>query len=78
MFSHTPVTSSFIESIGYEGDVLEIKFKNGSVGRHTGVSVEDHAKLIGADSIGRHYGAEIRGKFPFTKVEQPEPAESEK
>lgn len=78
MFEHTPVTSSFIESIAYEGDVLEVKFKNGSVGRHTGVSTEDHAALIGAESIGRHYGAEIRGKFPFTKVSQPETTESEK
>lgn len=78
MFEHTPVTSSFIESLGYEGDVLEVKFKNGSVGRHTGVSVDDHQALLNAESVGRHYGAHIRGKFPFTKVEAEPTTESEK
>lgn len=64
-----PVTSSFVKSIGHEGDVLEVEFQSGKLARFTGVTADDHAKLMRAESIGRHFGQHIRGKFDHTAVE---------
>jgi hypothetical protein len=66
-----PVTSSFISSIGHDGGVLEVEFTNGKVFRYAGVSPETYQALVTAPSIGRHFGAHIRGKFV---APDPEPA----
>ncbi len=75
----TPVTSSNIKSIGYEGGVLEVEFLGkkadapGAVYRYEGVPIDVHADLMSAPSIGRAFGLLIRnGGFAVEKVE-PEP-----
>lgn len=64
----TPVTSSMITSVGHDGDVLEIEFRNGKVYRHAGVSREHFEALRNAESIGKHYNTAIRGKFDHSLV----------
>jgi hypothetical protein len=77
-----PVKSSQIHSIGYdpETSVLEIEFINGghggSIYRYHDVPAETHQALIGAQSIGRYFGMQIRGKFRTEKLE-PEPPTAE-
>lgn len=77
----TEVVSSQIHSIGYSPETLtlEVQFKGkgdapGPVYRYSDVQPEAHAALIGAESVGRHFGQNIRGKFRTEKVE-PEKAE---
>jgi hypothetical protein len=62
------VSSSSIKSIGHDGDTLEVEFHSGKVYRYAGVSATDAAALIGAKSIGKHFGAHVRGKFDHTLV----------
>lgn len=63
------VKSEAIKSIGHEGDVLEVEMKSGKVYRYRGVSPAAHADLISATSVGKHFGAHVRGKFEHTLVE---------
>lgn len=79
----TPVVSSQITSIGYDpvGQVLEIEFPSrkeaprggevgvGSVYQYTEVPQKVHEELMAAKSVGSHFGANIRGKFQYKKIE---------
>jgi len=57
-----PVTSSLIKSIGHENGVMHIEFSNGKVYEYTGPKVSEHyAALLAAPSIGKHFGAHVRG-----------------
>ena len=64
-----PVKSSQLAEIGYDADkqVLAIRFTNGKKLYHyQGVTPNDFAKFESAESVGKHFGAHIRGKFPHT------------
>ena len=67
---HTPVTSSLISSIAHDGETLEVVFNSGQKYRYVGVTPEDFAALKDAKSIGRHFGANIRGKYAHERVEE--------
>lgn len=60
-----PVQSSNIESVGYDqaGRTMHVKFKGSGTYVFEDVSPEAHASLVGADSIGRHFHANVKGKF---------------
>lgn len=64
------VTSSNIAAIGYDAtkQELEVEFTSGGIYRYTGVSQEQHDALIAAPSVGKHFGTEIKNKFPSVKV----------
>jgi hypothetical protein len=66
----TPVKSSNLKAVGYDkdGQVLHVQFLNGSHYSHAGVSPDHHAALMAAESVGKHYNANIKGKFAHTKV----------
>ncbi|MGA7807149.1 KTSC domain-containing protein [Bradyrhizobium sp.] len=66
----TPVKSSAIEAVGYDPDrrAMVIRFTGGDSYLHSGVSPDQHAKLLGADSIGTHYGKHFRNQFSATKL----------
>lgn len=67
----TPVQSSQIAAIGYhEGTgTLRVKFNgSGSEYDYTGVSAETHKALGKAESIGKFFGAHVKGKFDFKKL----------
>jgi hypothetical protein len=40
--------------------------ESGSSYHYEGVSPDDFAKFEGAQSMGKHFGANIRGKFPHS------------
>jgi hypothetical protein len=53
----TPINSSAIEAIGYDNNrrALAVRFKGGSLHLFSGVSRDEHAALMGAESIGSHF-----------------------
>lgn len=79
-----PVKSSQIHAIGYDPatNKLRIQFLAGkdrvpgSIYEYDNVSSDLHAALIGADSIGRHFGAFIKNNanIPFRKIDPERPA----
>lgn len=52
-----------------ETSTLLIQFKNGAVHKYEGVTAEDYAALAGAESVGKHFYAEIRGKFSSSRYD---------
>lgn len=59
----TPVKSGSIAGIGYDpkSQTMVVKFKSGSTYRYPGVSAAAHQSLVGAKSIGKHFGQAFRG-----------------
>ena len=66
----TRVQSSSIASVSYDGatSVLEVEFVNGSVYRYFGVPRSVYEAFLGAESLGRHFNATIRSRYPSIKV----------
>lgn len=64
--NRTPVQSSNVVSIGYEGGVLEVEFKSG-VYRYFGVAPEVYQTLLIAPSVGKAINA-IKDNYKFEKV----------
>lgn len=48
------VTSSRVNSIGFENDTLEVEFKDHSVYQYYNVSYSEYQSLINSDSIGSY------------------------
>jgi hypothetical protein len=59
----TPVDSSVLRSVGYNGSTLAIEFQNGRIYEHPHVPYEIYRGLLGADSKGAFYNHYIRGKY---------------
>jgi hypothetical protein len=72
-----PVTSSNIAEVGYDPQslTLGVRFTNGSLYHYAGVTPEKHAEFVGAESIGKHFGAQIRGKYEHSRIEETEKSE---
>ena len=66
----TPVTSSYLEAIGYSYDarVLEAEFRAGGVYQYDGVPENRYEGLMRASSKGRYFRAHIKDRFPTRKV----------
>lgn len=66
----TPVKSSSIDAIGHAPatNALTVRFKSGETYRYDGVSPAQHAKFVGAASVGKHFQNHILPKFKATKV----------
>ena len=60
VMNRIPVVSSNLASIGYEGGVLEIEFKSGSVYQYSGVPASVYEALMSAPSHGKYFSAHIR------------------
>jgi len=65
-----PVTSSNVESIGYDADssTLQVEFKNGSTYQYFDVHESIFTGLRDADSIGGYLAARIKGTYRYSKV----------
>lgn len=65
-----PVNSSSISHIGYDpkSKQLTVRFHNGSDYTYSGVSAEEHQALLNANSIGKHFSANIRTKYKGIKL----------
>ena len=66
----SPVTSSNIQSIGYDADaqILEIQFNNGGVYQYSGVPEYEHTGMMNAESHGKYFHANIKNRYPFIKL----------
>jgi hypothetical protein len=76
-----PVKSSQIAAIGYDAEnkTLAIRFNGGKKLYHyAGVSQEVFDKFSAAESVGKHFGAHIRGKFPHTLQDEKQHGKAEK
>lgn len=65
-----PVNSSNIGSVGYDSgsDTLEIEFINGGTYQYSGVPEGVYEGMMGADSKGKYFHANINKKYPFSKL----------
>lgn len=65
-----PVTSSNVETIGYDEDsqTLQIEFKNGSSYQYFDVPERVFNELRGAGSIGAYLSSNIKGVYRFSRV----------
>lgn len=68
---YNPKGSTNIEAIGYhpESQTMHVEFKGGTpenprVYEYVGVTPEEHAALIKAESIGSHFARKIKPRFP--------------
>ena len=59
----TPVSSSAIRAVGYDGYTLSVEFHNSGVYDHPGVPYEVYAGLMAASSKGVYYNRYIRGRY---------------
>lgn len=74
-----PVESSNIEAIGHDPAAREmhVRFKPGKDGKrgvyiYAEVPEEVHSDWLAAESIGKHFHANIKGKFAHRFVADPE------
>jgi len=68
--NRTPVKSSFIESIGHEGDTLEVAYKDGRIYRYIGVPADLYGSVMGAESIGKVLKEQVlKGGFEVEKIQ---------
>lgn len=65
-----PVESSSIDSVGYEKNVLEIRFRNGGLYQYFDVPEETLVMLMRAESKGRFFNEQIRGRYPGERVQR--------
>jgi len=65
-----PVESSMIDSIGFEKNVLEVRFRNGGLYQYLDVPESVLALLMQAPSKGRFFNQEIRGRYPALRLER--------
>lgn len=64
----TAVKSSNVAEVGYDGDVLEVTFRNGSRYRYSGVPREVHDELVSAESVGRYLNQNVKGQYGVERV----------
>ena len=69
-----PVESSSIESVGYEKNVLEVRFHNGGLYQYFDVPEDLLVMLMQADSKGAFFNRHIRGRFSSTRLNPPQAA----
>lgn len=64
-----PVSSSALAAVGYDAAVrvLIVQTRSGHRYTYSDVTAEEHAALLGADSIGKHWLAVFRGKRGETR-----------
>jgi hypothetical protein len=68
--TRTHVTSETIASVGYERDTrtLELQFTSGGVYRYFDVPPEVHRELMTAESHGRYFARNIRGRYRYARL----------
>jgi len=69
------VNSTNLRSIGYHRGLrlLEIEFQSGSIYRYRNVPLNTYGALMGADSKGRHFSQQIRGRYEFKRINGAKP-----
>jgi hypothetical protein len=68
-----PVESSVIAEIGYEDEVMEVRFNNGGIYRYFNVPPKVCLDCLKADSKGRFFNHEIRSEYPCKRIRKGRP-----
>ena len=70
MMEMTPVESSNIEAVGYDGDssTLQVEFKNGGTYQYFDVPEHVFEGLRDAESVGGYLASVIKGSYRYSKV----------
>ncbi|NLD11265.1 MAG: KTSC domain-containing protein [Clostridiales bacterium] len=63
------VSSSNIDSIGYEGNTLYVRFHNGGFYAYSGVPESTYNELMSASSHGSYLASNIKGIYPYRKLD---------
>jgi hypothetical protein len=65
-----PVTSSNMKSVGYDiqSMTLEIEFTSGEVYQYFDVPEAVHSELMGSDSKGSFFSAQIKGNYRYARL----------
>lgn len=64
------VKSSQINAVGFDGSTLRVEFKPaGSLYDYFEVPRSTFDAMISSESVGKYFGAHVRGKFKFAKIE---------
>ena len=63
-----PVESSNMMSIGWDNGILEIEFKGNKVYQYFGVPKEVYTSMMLAESAGKFFHANIKGKYSYDSV----------
>ena len=68
---HVLVESSTLASAGHDAQsaVLELQFRNGAVYRYLLVPQRVFQDLLGACSKGGYFNQNIRGRYPYQRVQ---------
>jgi len=61
--SMTPVHSSAIRAVGYDGSTLRVEFHNTGVYDHPGVPYSVYRDFMNSSSKGAYYNVHIRGRY---------------
>ena len=66
-----PVSSSNIESIGYDesNEQVYVRFINGSLYVYTSVPIHEFESLLDAPSLGSYLHRSYKNVFPYERVE---------
>ncbi len=62
------VESSNIDSIGFEDNTLEVKFKSGATYEYLGVPEEVYVEMMNAESKGRYLAQNIKGNYIYNRI----------
>lgn len=62
------VVSSDLNSVGYEGTTLYIRFNSGGLYSYSGVPASVYQALMSAPSHGRYFHANVKGRYPYARV----------
>lgn len=64
----THVESSNINRVGYEGTTLYLGFNSGVCYSYANVPYWTYLNLLKAESIGKYFYANVRGKYTYTQL----------
>lgn len=62
------VSSSNIDSIGYEDGTLYVRFNSGSLYSYSNVPESVYRALMNADSHGKYFAAHIKNVYPYKHI----------
>ena len=68
MRNHTFVTSSNIDSVGYDEDTLFVRFKSGESYSYDGVPFFHFDGMTKAESVGKYFHRHVKGYFRYTHL----------
>ena len=65
-----PVESTSLAAVGYNGQTktLEVEFQNARVYQYRGVAPVVFEELKAAESKGRYFNANIKGRYPYARI----------